>query len=145
VRAERTKFKGTGTGVRIKSNRDRGSDIGNLVYRDLVMEDVNTPILISEFYPRIPASIEEAPVTRLTPHFHGITIENVSATGARDAAVIVGLPESPILNLQLKNVHLSGQKGASIQYANITTKDFTVDAVTGKPIQIGTGVHGDLK
>lgn len=145
VRAERITFKGTGTGVRIKSNRDRGNDIGNLVYRDLVMEDVNTPILISEFYPKIPDSIEAAPVTRLTPHFHDITIENVTATGAREAAVIVGLPESPILNLQLINVHLSAQKGARIQYANITTKGFTVQATTGKPIEVGQGVHGDLK
>jgi polygalacturonase len=145
VLAERIHFKGTGTGVRIKSNRDRGNDIGHLIYRDLTMEDVVTPILISEFYPKIPASIEVAPVTRLTPHFHDITIENVTATGARDAAVIVGLPESPILNLTLSHVHLSGKKGASVQYAHIIAKDFTVTAAQGQAIVVGEGVVGDLK
>jgi polygalacturonase len=145
VLAERIHFKGTGTGVRIKSNRDRGNDIGRLTYRDLTMDDVVTPILISEFYPKIPPTIETAPVTRLTPHFHDITIENVTATGARDAAVIVGLPESPILNLKLSNVHLSGQKGATVKYAHVTVKDFTVNAVQGEAIAVGDGVVGSLK
>jgi len=145
VRAERVHFKGTGTGIRIKSNRDRGNDIGNFVYRDLVMEDVTTPILISEFYPKIPASIDDAPVTRLTPHFHDITIENLTATGAREAAVIVGLPESPILNLRLANVHISAQTGARIRYAEIQSKGFSVTAAKGKGIEIGQGVRGDLR
>jgi len=145
VRAERVHFKGTGTGIRIKSNRDRGNDIGNFVYRDLVMEDVTTPILISEFYPKIPASIDDAPVTRLTPHFHDITIENITATGAREAAVIVGLPESPILNLRLANVHISAQTGARIRYAEIQSKGFSVTAAKGKGIEIGQGVRGDLR
>ncbi len=145
VTAERIHFKGTGTGIRIKSNRDRGNDIGNLVYRDIVMEDVVTPILITEFYPKIPDSIEAAPVTRLTPRFHDISIENVTATGAREAATVVGLPESPILNLRLTNVTISAKKGARIQYANIVARDFRVRAETGKPIEIGQGVHGDLR
>ena len=145
VRAERIHFKGTGTGVRIKSNRDRGNDIGSLTYRDLTMEDVQTPILISEFYPKIPTSIEAAPVTRLTPHFHDITIENLEATGARDAAVIVGLPESPVRNLKLTNVHIRAKKGATIQYADVASKDFTVHAEQGPPITTGPGVHGNLK
>jgi len=109
------------------------------------MEDVVTPILISEFYPKIPPSIDVAPVTRLTPHFHDITIENVTATGAKQAAVIVGLPESPILNLRLTNVHISAETGATIQYADVVGKGFTVTALKGKPIQVGQGVRGELK
>jgi polygalacturonase len=145
LRVERVHFKGSGTGVRIKSNRDRGNDIGNFVYRDLVMEDVVTPILITEFYPKIPQSIETEPVTRLTPHFHDILIENLQATGAKEAMVVVGLPESPILGLTLKNVHISAQKGATLRYVNIKTSDLQVQAATGKPIDIGAGVVGDLK
>jgi polygalacturonase len=144
VRAERIHFKGTGTGVRVKSNRDRGNDISGLVYRDLVMEDVTTPILISEFYPKIPPSIEPAPVTRLTPYFHDITIENVMATGAREAAVIVGLPESPVRNLRLDNVHIQAVRGARLAYADVTSKDFIVKAEQGEPMQIGPEVHGSV-
>jgi polygalacturonase len=145
VLAERIRFKDTDQGIRVKSNRDRGNDISDLVYRDITMEDVKTAILISEFYPKIPAVIESAPVTRLTPRFHDITISNVKATGSANAAIIVGLPESPIKNLKLTNVHISAKKGATIQYADIVSKDFTVLAAEGEPIMAGAGVHGNLK
>jgi polygalacturonase len=146
VRAERITFKSTDQGIRVKANRDRGNaDIGNFMFRDITMEDVRTPILISEFYPKVPETITEEKVTRLTPFFHDITIENVTATGAQQAAIIVGLPESPIRNLKLINVHLSGSLGAIVQYADITTRDFTVKADKGENIQIGAGAHGSLK
>lgn len=146
VRAERITFKSTSQGIRVKSNRDRGNaDIGNFVFRDITMEDVRTPIVLSEFYPKIPPMIVAEKVTRLTPFFHDITIENVTATGARQAAVIVGLPESPIRNLKLINVHLAGQQGATVQYADVIAKDFTVKAEQGENIQIGPGVTGSLK
>ena len=143
VRAERIKFEGTDQGIRVKSNRDRGNaDIGNFVFRDITMTDVRTPILLSEFYPKIPETITEEKVQRLTPFFHDITIENVTATGARQAAVIVGLPESPIRNLTLTNVHLEGMAGAVVQYAYVTAKNFTVKASHGQNVQVGAGVHG---
>lgn len=145
VLAERITFKGTGSGIRIKSNRDRGNDIGNFTYRNLTMEDVTVPILITEFYPRIPDKIDAAPITRLTPHFHDITIENLKATGARDAAVIVGLPESPILRLKMTNVSISAKRGAKLQYANVQSQGFIVHADAGQSIIIGEEVHGELK
>ncbi len=143
VRAERITFKGTDQGIRVKSNRDRGNaDIGDFVFRDMTMTDVRTPILLSEFYPKVPETITEEKVQRLTPFFHNITIENVTATGARQAAVIVGLPESPIRSLTLTNVHLQGVKGAVVQYADVTAKNFTVKASQGQDIQVGDGVVG---
>jgi polygalacturonase len=144
VHAERIYFKGTGTGIRIKSNRDRGNDIGNLFYKDIVMEDVRTPILISEFYPKIPDAIENAPVTRLTPHFHDIAIENLKATGAREAATIVGLPESPIRNLTLTNIAIAAQKGAVVKYADLHATQVRIQAQQGPPVSSGPGVNGKL-
>jgi polygalacturonase len=146
VRAERIHFKGTDQGVRVKSNRDRGNaTIGHFIFRDITMEDVRTPILISEFYPKVPDTISQEKVTRLTPFFNDITIENVTATGARQAALIVGLPESPIRGLTLTHVHLSGEAGAIVQYADVTASDFTVTAAHGENLQIGAGVRGNLK
>ena len=146
IQAERIHFKGTEQGVRVKSNRDRGNAaIGHFIFRDITMEDVHTPILISEFYPKVPDTISEEKVTRLTPFFDDITIENVTATGARQAALIVGLPESPIRNLKLIHVHLSGEAGATVQYANVSAIDFTVTAAHGENVQIGAGVRGNLK
>ncbi|MFL6633022.1 MAG: glycoside hydrolase family 28 protein [Massilia sp.] len=142
VLAERIHFKGTGTGVRIKSNRDRGNVLKNLVYRDLTMEDVGTPILISEFYPKIPEVIAAQPVGRLTPRFSDITIENLSATGAKQAALIVGLPESPVTALKLRRVHIEADKGAVIQYAHMTASDVSVRAAQGGAYLIGPDVQG---
>jgi polygalacturonase len=140
VRAERIHFKGTGTGIRIKANRDRGNDIGPLTYNNIEMEDVGTAILITEFYPKIPTSIEPAPVTRLTPHFHDITISNVRATGSKEAAVVVGLPESPILGLRLLNVSIEATKGAKLEYVQIGENNFKVRATSGDGIAKGPGV-----
>lgn len=145
VRAERIRFTGTDQGIRVKSNRDRGNDIGNFIFRDITMRDVKTAILLTEFYPKIPDRIEPAPVTRLTPHFHDITIENVTAEGSQTAAVIVGLPESPMQNVVLRNVHLAAKTGAIVQYAEVHATDFTVTPEGGDAIHTGAGVTGNLK
>ena len=96
IRAERIHFEGTDNGIRVKANRDRGNNVGPLFFRDIDMKDVKNALLISEYYPRIlpPDSELPQPVTRLTPHFHDITIENVTATGSSSAGTIAGLPEA---------------------------------------------------
>ncbi len=59
------------------------------------------------------------PVRRLTPLFHDITIENVRSVNSGTAGVIVGLPESPVKNVVLKNVDIQAKKGMNIAYANV--------------------------
>ena len=96
VTVERVTFAGTRQGIRIKSARGRGNDIGNFTYSDITMDGVETPIEITEYYTGMVKDDPGQPVTEHTPKFHDITIENVTATGAKRAAVIMGLPESPI-------------------------------------------------
>jgi polygalacturonase len=50
----------------------------HLFFRDIEMKDVKNALIISEYYPKRSAARYEAaqPVTRLTPHFHDITLEN---------------------------------------------------------------------
>jgi polygalacturonase len=134
VRVARVQFKGTANGVRVKSNRDRGADIGHLEFRDLTMEDVATPVLVTEYYPRIPDHDSAQPITRLTPHFHDIRITNLSATGAKTGGFIVGLPESPITSISLSNVHISAEKGMTISNATVTAHDFAVQVASGDPL-----------
>jgi polygalacturonase len=138
VHAERIHFKGTDQGIRIKSARDRGNDVSNLSFKDLTMEDVKTAILITEFYPHAApeGEVPAEPIGRLTPKFHDITIENVTATGSNSAGTIVGLPESPVLGLTLKNVHLAAKTGLAIAYATVVLDDVTVKADTGEAIKI---------
>lgn len=137
VLAEHIHFTDTDNGVRVKSNRDRGADIGNLTFRDLTMQDVGTAVLVTEYYPRIPEHDTAKPVTRLTPHFHDILIENLTATGAKQTGVIAGLPESPITTIKLDNVHISGEKSFTISNATVTTHDFTVQSQTPPPVALG--------
>ncbi|HTV53850.1 MAG TPA: glycoside hydrolase family 28 protein, partial [Terriglobia bacterium] len=90
-------------------------------------------ILITEYYPKIPRHDTARPLTRLTPHFHNIEITNLTAVGAKNAGVIVGLPESPIKTITLTNVHISAQTGMTISDATVTAHDFTVKVAKGKP------------
>jgi polygalacturonase len=138
ITAERIHFEGTDNGIRVKANRDRGNDVSNLVFRDIDMKDVANPLVISEYYPHIlppPGTVVTAePVTRLTPHFHDITIENLTATGGKMAGAIVGLPEAPVDRIVLNNVKLSGETGLTVGYANITGTNVEVHADKGDAI-----------
>jgi polygalacturonase len=142
ILVERVSFKGTDNGVRVKANRDRGNDVGNIVFRDITMDGVKTAVLISEYYPKTLPTGEVAPepVQRLTPHFHDITVENLTATNINWAGVVVGLPEAPALNILLKNVSITAQRGMTFAYAHVTTDNLKVVAADGKPLTEGAGV-----
>jgi polygalacturonase len=140
VRVERVKFTGTDQGVRIKANRDRGNDVSNIVFKDITMDGVKTSILISEYYPKAmpDGPVEAAPVQRLTPHFHNIRIENIKSINSPWAGVIVGLPESHVLDIELKNVDIQATKGFQVGYADVKTDNFKVTTTDGsKPITLG--------
>jgi polygalacturonase len=148
ILAERIHFDGTDNGIRVKANRDRGNDVSNLVFRDIDMKDVKNPLVISQYYPRIlpsESAVAPAPVTRLTPHFHNIVIQNVTATGAAMAGAIVGLPEAPVTDIVLQNVNLSGEKGLSIGYANVTGQNVKVEAAQGDAIIKMAGANVTLQ
>ena len=147
IRAERIHFDGTDNGIRIKANRDRGNDVGKLFFRDIEMKDVKNALVISEYYPKILPSedVTPAPVTRLTPHFHDITIENMTATGSALAGAIVGLPEAPVANVVLRHVHISATHGMTISFAQVTGEDVKVEASEGEPITKLAGAKVSLR
>ena len=100
-------FNGTTSGIRIKSARDRGGRVENLVYRDLVMTNVEIPINITCYYPKVPPTDSAQPVTANTPVFRDIQISNLVSVSQRSAGLIVGLPESCVSNVVLENVTLA--------------------------------------
>jgi polygalacturonase len=148
ILAERIHFDGTDNGIRVKANRDRGNDVSNLVFRDIDMKDVKNPLVVSEYYPRIlppEGDVAPAPVTRLTPHFHNIVFQNVTATGGVMAGAIVGLPEAPVTDIVLQNVNLSGDKGLTIGYATVTGQNVKVQAAQGDAILKLSGANVTFK
>jgi len=130
------KFVGTDNGIRIKSNRDRGSDVSGISFTDVEMTDVKTALIISEYYPGVlpKGDLEAQPVTRLTPHFHDITITNVKATATKSAGAIAGLPEAPILGVTLRNVSIEAPQGLTVGYASVTTDHLEIKAASGEAI-----------
>ncbi len=143
VVAERIAFDGTDQGVRIKSGRDRGNDIGGFVFRNLTMKNVGTAIMLTEYY-GAPSGVNGAtavrePVTALTPRFHDIRFEDIKVTGARTAMLIDGLPESPIKSVSFRNVRISADKGAVIRNATVTAHKLVVKVKKGKAIVLGRG------
>ncbi len=147
IHAERIHFKGTDQGIRIKANRDRGSQVFNISFKDITMEDVKTSILISEYYPKVlpEGDVAAAPITRLTPFFHDISIENVKSVGSGTAGVIVGLPESPVKNLTLKNISIAAEKGMTIAYAEVKGAEVRVIVKSGEAMSIARTAKVEIK
>ncbi|MGD0548345.1 MAG: glycosyl hydrolase family 28 protein [Terracidiphilus sp.] len=147
IRAERISFEGTDNGVRVKANRDRGNDVGGLVFRDIKMRDVKNVLVISEYYPKMlpPETEGPQPVTRLTPHFHDIAIENLNATGGASAGVIAGLPEAPVLGVTLRHVRIEAKQALTIGYAKVSGADVQVKAAEGQGILKLAGAKVELR
>ncbi len=126
-------FSNTDTGIRIKSDRDRGGFVHDVTYRDLRMTNVGTPIEIYGAYHRLAkpfkdlndltgneaATFPAKTVTSLTPFYQNLMFSNITATvrpGHR-AGLIFGLPEASVTNVLLQNVSITADKPFGIFYA----------------------------
>ena len=65
------------------------------------------------------------------PHFHGITIENLTAKDSVWAGVIIGLPEAPVTGIILRNVSVEAVRGLTIAYAKVHAEGLHVTASAG--------------
>ncbi|WP_163538536.1 glycoside hydrolase family 28 protein [Gracilibacillus sp. YIM 98692] len=107
-------FEGTDRGIRIKTNRERGSYIRNILVNNILMEDVLCPIAINSFYRHgVSKSNQELldaakiPVSEKTPVVEQIRISHITAKNCRAAAgFIYGLPEMPVKEVSLEHVTL---------------------------------------
>jgi polygalacturonase len=138
VIVRRCQFEGTENGIRIKSARGKGGLVDNVVYEDLTMKDVVGAITITSYYPKIPATDPAQPITEETPQYRNIRITNLTATSAKSAGVIVGLPESLMHKVVLKNVQVSAATtGLTIRNADgVRLKDVRVQAKEGPPFVV---------
>jgi polygalacturonase len=114
------KYTGTQYGIRIKTARDRGGPVEELVYDDLQMTDVKNVVYFTEYYPDIPDPDTDPAqmLTVTTPAYSNIQIKNVTATGASSVGVLIGVPESPIHDLTFDNVNISATSGLRVRNAH---------------------------
>ena len=119
-------FNNTESGIRIKSDRDRGGLLQNLSYLNLRMTNVGNPILIYASYMATPpayralnnltaavaATYPTSPITGKTPIYRDIIFSNVTATAqaGRRAGLIWGLPEMAVTNVLLQRVNITADK-----------------------------------
>jgi len=109
VRVHDCLFDGTDRGIRIKTRRGRGGAISNLHFSSVRMKNNFCPLTLNMYYrcgsldPQ-DFSLEKLSITDTTPSIEGVTIEDCySEDSTSSAAFIVGLPESPIRDLVIRN------------------------------------------
>ena len=151
IRISDVSFQNTLSGLRIKSGRDRGGDIGWISAEHLTMDHVRVPLSISDYYAGQPGGTQQtalmtepaAPVTSTTPHIHDVTITDMTATNAGTVGVVLGLPEAPIEGLTLRHVRLSARKGLQLSHVRGRASGSTFIVQTPPVLQYGPGVHID--
>jgi len=138
-------FNGTTSGIRIKSGRGRGGLVENLIYTDITMTNVDYPIYLTSYYPKVPAEDAAQPVAADSPVYRNIVIRNVTAHSAKTAGMIVGLPELPIEKVTLENVRVTAPTGLTFRNARgIKLQNSSVMPAKGAPfiLEANTEVDG---
>lgn len=143
------KFDGTTSAIRIKTARERGGTVENVIYQDLEIKNVKWPIFISQYYPKEPKTILDEvmqPFALFTPVYKNIQIKNVNITNAELAMKIWGLPESPMEDIKLINVNINAKKGIELYHVkNIDFENCKISVANGEKIKTYQTQYTGLK
>ena len=111
----------------------------DISYSDITMKDVKIPINICSYYPKTPKEDDAQPLTSQTPIYRRIRISNLTATSPSSAGLIVGLPEQPVTELVLENVHLTAPVGLTIRNAkSVELRQVGIEAQKGESMILKT-------
>ena len=115
ITVSRCLFNQTDRGLRIKTRRGRGKDaiIDGIVFENIQMDDVLTPLVINMFYFCDPDghteyvyTKEKLPVDERTPYLGRFEFKNIDCKNVNVAAgTFYGLPEQPIKSIHIENVN----------------------------------------
>ncbi len=133
-------FDGTEAGIRMKSARGRGGVAENLLYENLTLRNVEVAIQITSYYPNKttpkPGVADVAPAARnpRTPAWRNIRIRDVRSTGGtKTAGIIIGLPEEPVADIAMENVHIEAPTGLRLVAARgLTLRNVEIKAAKGE-------------
>jgi polygalacturonase len=166
VLVEDNSFDGSMYGIRIKTRRNHGGEVADVVFRNNRMTGVQTPIVVSSYYEYRPLDLKEAErqaagggfvlgnqlwpsdadpaqpfVQDRTPYIHDVVIDGLTATGADWAGVIVGLPERPIEGVRLRNVRIDARRGLLVRHARVVAQQLAVQTRAGPAIERQRGAE----
>ena len=108
---------GTDNGIRIKSMRGAGGLVENVRYTDIVMKNVANAIVLDLSYVDNNRPDFKGDPTKI-PAIKNILIEDVTIANSKNAGKIVGLRESLITDIKLRNVTLTAEKDFIIKDAD---------------------------
>lgn len=135
IEMERISFKGTDNGIRIKTGRDRGADIGYIKVKDITMDHVQMAFSVSAYYPNVPDQRDAAqPITATTPFIHDVSVENLQAT-AKSAGRFIGLPEAPLKGFLLQNINIQADTGLTLRDADVEARSLKLAVAKGDGIK----------
>ncbi|ARW16989.1 glycoside hydrolase family 28 protein [Komagataeibacter europaeus] len=139
VRASHLQFQHTTNGLRIKTDRAHGGEVSDIVYDGVTMEDVREPIILTDYYPKIPRedpANDDRAVGRdgASPRIHDVTIQNVTGSGGLMLGYAVGLPDLPIKKVVLRHVLLEAVKPMEVRNADLTFEDTRLHTKKGSPL-----------
>jgi polygalacturonase len=156
VVVEHNRIAGAMYGIRIKTLRDKGGRVADVVFRDTVLTDVATPFVFSDYYTskgfdedavaaklraggftlndQIYPAENEPPqpfVAHRTPDMDGVVVDGLVATGADRVGLIVGLPEKPIRGLVFRNSRVTARAGLRVRHAQVSLKGLSTKVASG--------------
>jgi polygalacturonase len=126
---------GVPIGILFKSASTRGGTVSNIRIHDMEMQGVGSVFSInfnwnpSYSYAKIPDGITTFPdywrvltepvaPEKGLPHLRDIKVSNIKAAGARQAFSVASYKDSPLTNLQFRNMDIEAMTAGSIQYAD---------------------------
>jgi polygalacturonase len=142
--ADNITFDGTSTALRIKTARGRGGSVRNVIYRNIRIANVGQAVLITAYYPKIPAEDSAQPIGPKTPDIAGVRLENVRGdTGIRKLGAIIGLPERAARAIVFQDVRLSGDQPLEVRNAQLELVGGALKAQGGEAVarQVGSDVR----
>ncbi|HVS72276.1 MAG TPA: glycoside hydrolase family 28 protein [Phycisphaerae bacterium] len=142
VLAENCVVDGPDVAIRLKSSRGRGGGFEDFMARNIRVKSVKKQaILITLRYGSpVPATAKN----ETTPVGKDLWIENLTCAAAPQAILIQGLEESPIEDVTLKNVNITCEKGASVDYVKgLVRENVVITPKSGEAWKIthSTGVE----
>ena len=102
---------GTTAGLRIKSNDTRGGEVSGVVYRNVCLRNVKSPIFIGTHY-------EPQPAGALIPSYTGVAMERVHSVTA-GKVLLQGYDEQHPLLLTMRDVVVAGTLDVTTEFAKI--------------------------
>ena len=119
ITVRRCTFEGTDSGLRFKTNRQRGGLVENITVEDITMRNILADALLFDMYYRgqspvldvneghsISDTLQGA-VTESTPAFRGIHFRHIECESVGRTFYFDGLHESPICDITIDGLHAS--------------------------------------